>query len=260
MITDPIFYRLFQTFPSIFFELINHSPEEAKAYSFSSVEVKELSFRIDGVFLPNTPNAPIYFVEVQFQPDTTFYSRLFAEIFIYLKNTELPNDWRAVIIFPNRNVDKGQTQRYRALLTSEQVTRIYLDELDFTKKQPLGIQTVQLIILSEETAAEEAKAIMSQVQAEVTDEATKQSLLELIESIIIYKFPNKTRQEIEQMLGIGSLKQTRVYQEGKEEGKAEGKLQAVPAMLQLGATIEYIAEALNLEIEQVRQIAQQQSQ
>ncbi len=52
----------FQTFPSIFFELINHPPEEADAYQFSSVEIKQLAFRIDGVFLP-TPDAldqPIY--------------------------------------------------------------------------------------------------------------------------------------------------------------------------------------------------------
>jgi predicted transposase YdaD len=50
--TDTIFYRLFQSFPSIFFELINQPPEIANAYQFSSVEVKQLAFRIDGVFLP----------------------------------------------------------------------------------------------------------------------------------------------------------------------------------------------------------------
>ena len=31
MKTDPIFYRLFQSFPSFFFELINHNSEEASA-------------------------------------------------------------------------------------------------------------------------------------------------------------------------------------------------------------------------------------
>ncbi|HEY9711431.1 MAG TPA: DUF2887 domain-containing protein [Oculatellaceae cyanobacterium] len=86
MKTDTIFYRLFQSFPSIFFELINQPPEAANTYQFSSVEVKQLSFRIDGVFLPSsdTPSLPIYFVEVQFQPDSKFYSRLFTEIFLYL--------------------------------------------------------------------------------------------------------------------------------------------------------------------------------
>lgn len=70
--TDSIFYRIFQSLPSTFFELINQPPSLASAYQFSSVEVKQLAFRIDGVFLPNTPELPIYFAEVQFQPDKKF--------------------------------------------------------------------------------------------------------------------------------------------------------------------------------------------
>ncbi|MBD2772499.1 DUF2887 domain-containing protein, partial [Iningainema tapete] len=46
MKTDNIFYRLFQEFPSIFFELIGEQPESANAYKFSSVEIKQTSFRI----------------------------------------------------------------------------------------------------------------------------------------------------------------------------------------------------------------------
>lgn len=74
MKTDSIFYRLFQEFPNIFFELIGNSPETANLYQFSSVEVKQTAFRIDGVFLPiQDEEVPIYFVEVQFQPDTDIY-------------------------------------------------------------------------------------------------------------------------------------------------------------------------------------------
>ena len=75
MKTDTIFYRLFQSFPSIFFELIQLPATEANNYSFDSVEVKQLSFRIDGIFLPqnNNPHVPIYFCEVQFQKDNDFY-------------------------------------------------------------------------------------------------------------------------------------------------------------------------------------------
>lgn len=57
------------------------------------------------------------------------------------------------------------------------------------------------------------------------------------------------------MLGLSDLKQTRVYQEALEDGKVEGKLETVPFMLTLGASVEQIAEALSLEIEQVRQKA-----
>ena len=86
MKTDSIFYRLFQELPSIFFELIGNSPQLAETYTFCSIEVKQTAFRIDGVFVPREDEQdPIYFVEVQFQNDTEIYSRLFSEIYLYLR-------------------------------------------------------------------------------------------------------------------------------------------------------------------------------
>ncbi|NEO40811.1 MAG: DUF2887 domain-containing protein [Moorea sp. SIOASIH] len=57
---------------------------------------------MDGVFLPTTTTAqqPIYFVEVQFQRNSQFYSRFFSEIFLYLNKNEISNDWRGVVIYP----------------------------------------------------------------------------------------------------------------------------------------------------------------
>jgi len=61
--TDRIFYRVFQEFPSVFFELIDSSPKIAKDYQFFSVELKQTAFRIDGVFQPlQEDENPIYFV------------------------------------------------------------------------------------------------------------------------------------------------------------------------------------------------------
>jgi len=61
--------RLFQTLPGVLFELIGEPTEKATGYTFTSVKVKELSKTIDGVFIPEDKNQPIYFVEVQFQKD-----------------------------------------------------------------------------------------------------------------------------------------------------------------------------------------------
>ncbi|MCF4969696.1 hypothetical protein [Nostoc sp. CMAA1605] len=66
------------------------------------------------------------------------------------------------------------------------------------------------------------------------------------------------------MFELSDLKKTRFYQEAKEDGrqeaiqeaKQEGKLEVVPFALSLGATVEQIAEGLNLDIEQVRKVAQ----
>ncbi len=78
MKTDSIFYQLFQTFPRCFFDLLDLPPDTVNCYQFSSVEVKQLAFRLDGVFVPDNSHQTIYFIEVQFQKDDKFYSRFFS--------------------------------------------------------------------------------------------------------------------------------------------------------------------------------------
>lgn len=269
MKTDTIFYRLFQSFPSIFFELINFPPQQANTYQFASVEVKQLAFRIDGVFLPNVdaPEQPIYFLEVQFQPDGKFFSRFFSEIFLYLDKTELNNNWRGVVIFPSRNVDTSNTERYTELLESRRVTRIYLDELAANSSESVGIASIKLIVADEEAAIEQGRSLIAKIRSESEDEFQERELLDLIKAILVYKLPETSRREIEEMFNLSDLKNTRVYQEALEEGREEGrqqgelqgKLASVPFMLSLGATVEQIAEALGLDVEQVRQVMQQQA-
>jgi predicted transposase YdaD len=64
--TDSLFYYLFQTAPSILFELLGQPPALAQTYEFQSVELKQTAFRIDGVFVPQPAldQQPVYFVEV----------------------------------------------------------------------------------------------------------------------------------------------------------------------------------------------------
>lgn len=84
MRTDTIFYQLFLTFHSLLFELLGQPLENADYYQFTSAEIKEKSFRFDGIFMPSREDKPIYFVEVQFQNKPDFYWELIAEINIYL--------------------------------------------------------------------------------------------------------------------------------------------------------------------------------
>ena len=263
MKTDSIFYSLFQAFPSIFFELINHSPEESASYEFTSREVKQLAFRLDGLFLPkaNEPDKPFYLVEVQFQPDASLYYRLFAELFLFLRQYQPSHPWQIVIIYPNRSIEREPNLHFGNLLVLNQVTRIYLDELGEAAERSLGVGVVKLVIEPEETAGELARHLIEQAQQQLTDEAVQRDLINLIETIIVYKLPHKSREEIAAMLGLSELKKTRFYQEvleeGKQEGKQEGKLETVPELLKLGLTLEQIAGALKLPLELVQQTAQQ---
>lgn len=145
--TDTIFYQLFESFPSCFFALIGQSSSVAEAYKFTSVEIKQLAFRIDGLFLPNEDDltSPIYFVEVQFQADPRFYHRFFGE-FLYLSKYERSNDWQAVVVFQKRSLAPGNLPQYIELLTSQRVSRIYLDELGEAADQSLGVGIVKLVV------------------------------------------------------------------------------------------------------------------
>ena len=255
MKTDSIFYRLFQEFPSIFFELIGN-PETANTYQFSSVEIKQTAFRIDGVFLPIQEDNPIYFVEVQFQPDTELYSRLFSEIFLYLRQNKPRSTWRGVLIYPSRSIDISDTKDCHEFFTSSRVIAIYLDELGEAASLPIGIATIKLIVEAEDTAIITARELINRTKQAVNLQQ-QQQLLEFIETILVYKFPKMSREEIEAMFGLSDLKQTRVYQEGEQQGSLDAKLEAVPRLLALGLTVEQIAQALDLELRQVQQAAQQ---
>jgi predicted transposase/invertase (TIGR01784 family) len=263
MKTDTIFYSLFQEFPSFFFELIDRPPDEAAAYEFTSREIKQLAFRIDGLFLPKTeePEKPFYLAEVQFQPDADLYYRIFGELFLYLRQYKPVNPWRVVVIYPNRRIEHEQMLQFQELLTSQRVQRIYLDELPEAADRSLGVKVVKLVIEPAETAAEQARQSIAMARQQLSDPTVLRDLINLIETIIVYKLPQKSREEIAAMLNLSELRQTRFYQEVKQEGLEEGleqgqrqaKLEAIRRMIAFGINLETIAQLLDLSLEFVRQ-------
>ena len=267
MKTDTIFYQLFQSFPSIFFELINRTAAEAATYEFTSREVKQLSFRLDGLCLPttNNPNQPFYVVEVQFQPDEDLYYRLFAELFLYLRQYKPPHPWEVVLIYPSRTIEREQNLQFRELLP--RVRRIYLDELGEAADTSIGVGVVKLVIEDKTTAPALAKRLIARAKQQLTDDTTKRDIIDLIETIIVYKLPQKSREEIEAMLGLNELKQTKVYQEafaegeevgerrGEEVGEQKAKLIAISSLIQLELSLAVIAGVLKLPIAVVEEIA-----
>lgn len=153
------------------------------------------------------------------------------------------------------------------LLDGLQVQRIYLDELDSTENS-LQVAIVKLIIEREETAVDKARELILQARQQLADESTTKQIVELIETILLYKFTRLSREELAEMLGIDDeFKKTRMYQsikedgleEGRHEGRQEAKLEAIPRLLALGLSLEQVAVALDLTVAQVEQVAQNQS-
>lgn len=108
MKTDSLFYRLFQAMPTLALELAGIPISDQATYQFRSEEIKQTAFRLDGVLMPTAEvrEAPVVFVEVQYQPDDGFYGRFFAEVFLYLYRCPPPHPWRAMVIYPHRAVER----------------------------------------------------------------------------------------------------------------------------------------------------------
>jgi predicted transposase/invertase (TIGR01784 family) len=125
------------------------------------------------------------------------------------------------------------------------------------------VRAVKLVIEPETRAVASARGIIEQAREQIADEVIQRNFIDLIETIVVYKLPQKSRQEIEQMLGLGDLKQTKFYQEAFEEGEEVGeqkaRLEAIPAFLKEGVSVEQIARALKLPLEVVQKVADQES-
>ncbi len=221
---DSIFYKLFQQSPTLLFELLKNPPTNADAYRFDSVAVKEPKFEIDGVFLPpeNEGAGVVYFCEVQFQKDEQLYERVFAESSLYFyRNRARFSDWQAVIIYPTRSIEQSDIHPHRTLLNSNQVHRVYLDELGDIRDLPLWVALMVLTTVESEQAPEQARYLLTRTRQEVPSTSSR-AIIEMLTTIMVYKFEKLSQREVESMLGI-TLQQTQVYREIKEEGIKEGR-------------------------------------
>lgn len=259
MTTDPIFYRLFETSPETFFLLLGMSALEAadmaKHYQYQAIEFKETSHRSDGIFLPNRTDLPIYFLEVQFYPLPSVYADILAKAYTFLKQNDPAQPFCAVVLFGNRALEPRGLAPYRPLLDADVLRPFFLDELPDSANAPLGLSILSLILQPETKAPVRARELIVRARNEIADEATRSKLVELIETIIIYKLPRLTREEIQAMLQVHDIRETRIYQEAKEEGVAEEKMRLVTVMLQRNMPVSEIAEILGMNVEQVQRIS-----
>lgn len=263
MQSDSLFYELFQTSPHIFFELIGTPTPQSGLYNMVSQEVKQTRFQIDGILLPHHRRAdlPIYFLEVMgYRPKQGkhFYQEFITEIHLYLNDYDPINDWRAAIIYTQRSFDPGFPPQLSEYAMGDRIQRLYLDRPPKSmKSKSLEVSAIQLMGIKKEKATDQARQLIDRARTEVTDAMVLKRVLELIQTIFIYKFPNLTRSEIETMLGLSELKQTRVYQEAQEEKQDQLLEMTVPLLLEKGMTVEEIAQHYKLSIKTIQRFVPQ---
>lgn len=220
MKTDSLFYRLFQEWPQLALELLK-LPYSGDSYCFVSEEIKQTGFRIDGLFKPVTadPDHPLIFAEVQYQPDTQFYGRFLSEIVLYLYRQKPGRHWLAMVIYPNRAIEKSAGIEFEPFMTLPQIQRIYLEDYQNLDTITPAQGLISLIASQGQQAIQVAQKLAKQRTINGLD------ILNFVETVLVYKLPHLTREEIQTMLALQDieLKQTRFYQEIATEERQEGR-------------------------------------
>lgn len=255
MRTDTILHQMLVQMPSMVFVLIGRDVEESKHYTFSSVEVKETAFRLDGVLVPDTDDGTLFFVELQFQHDPRFYSRLFAELFVYLRRNESDHDWQAVVVFAEEQIDIGIPKQYREL--AGRVHRVYLDKLSEqqTKQHPIDI--LELLVLPRDAAlvAEKARAVLERA-AQAQSPLQQQETMKLVLQILTQKFSTLSYKEAEMLLDLNlpSFEETQFYKDIIQRGEKNTTLNTVERMLREGLSDDVICRITDISTEELAEV------
>jgi predicted transposase YdaD len=102
------------------------------------------------------------------------------------------------------------------LVNSDRIIRIYLDELPTGS---IGVGLIQLIVAQESQAPILVQELLQRAKTEIADAWVTRDIIDLLETVLVSKFAQLSRQEIQAMFLLTDIKQTRVYQEARQEGR-----------------------------------------
>lgn len=137
------------------------------------------------------------------------------------------------MVFPERPADTGIITPYEGLIGCGLLRRVYLSDLLGAEHLGFNARLARLVILDRAQASAEARAWAAQRDSTFDPLET----LDLIETILVHKFPQLTREEDRAMLHlpISDVKKTRFYQEvfgeGREEGREEARRELIVSQL-----------------------------
>jgi predicted transposase/invertase (TIGR01784 family) len=254
MRTDSFIQRFFREFPGMFFVVIGEDERKAAGYKFKSIEVKEQSFRFDGVFLPKSPDDAIIFVEAQFRKKGDFYTRFMAKAVLYLQHYQPKNPWRAVVIFPRRSIDPGIHHHFQEFFESGRLQRVYLNELpqQYFEKFPLNL--FRLILESKRRAIATAEKIVRQLPDHIHDPKEQETIFEMVVNLLMSKLPKLSRKEIMKMFEpyLSDIRKSRAYREFTREGKKEKAREIAKTLLQENMSLAFVVKVTGLSPNEVR--------
>lgn len=224
-------------------------PGDRDGYRLTAAEVKQTAFWLDGVLLPPPgapPDAPVLFLETQLQPDAAFFARWLASILLYLYREKIDRPWLAVAVLADRAMAFPLTPAYAPQRAAGLVRLVYLEDLPRLARSDPGIGLRLLRLLIREPAVMTAEA--RDLAALARSQPEPLPLLDLLETMLVYRFPDLSRQEIATMLQLPDtdLKQTCCYPEIFADGKAQGREKGIGQGIDIGRAETRRETAANL--------------
>ena len=190
--SDKLFYFLFHSNPDLILRWLEDLPADAGGYSFSAPVLKEREYQLDGLFSPppQRPDLPAVVLEAQMAPDPGFLLRLYAETGRFLQQQPWDGDWRVVVICPHRGLHFGA-------LTPVQ---------EFVERRVLSL------LLEPES---QVRRISDALHEQACTDPVAAEVLQLIPTILVTRFRNKTIPEICAMGGLTleDFSQSKAYKE-----------------------------------------------
>ena len=153
--------------------------------------------------------------------------------------------YRLFVTFPNlffQLIDRSVPDLDKILLQ-----RIYLDQLREREDLSPELGVVRLVVETPSRTESWAHQLVKQVQGLEVGPRLQAQLLEVIETVLVYKYPDKSRKELVAMFSLGEMKETRYYQDAQETKAKEIALR----LLQEGVDLDLIARATELTVEEI---------
>ena len=97
------------------------------------------------------------------------------------------------MLFASRSLEPVDLRPYRPLLEAGLIRRFYLDEMPELANAPLGLSILYLIREAENEAPQFARGLVTRARSEIADEELRIDLVQLIETVMIYKLARLSR-------------------------------------------------------------------
>jgi len=207
-------------------------------YRFSSITLKALERRIDGVFEPEGHEGPVYLLEFQSQSSKTAWYNLMAKMGLY-GEAHPERDVRGILVFLSSDLDPHYTGGF-----CHQENRffrvVYLDKFLFEclEREPNNpyMAVLSTLVLPTELLRQQAPRLWQTIQKAPLEPDTRETLSEILSFWFFERFKSLNKEEVWKMLQVLTpLKETRAYQEifseGRSEGRTEGRTESLKRLL-----------------------------